>query len=83
MCLMNLQKGLVTSLSVPTDAPIIGQTVNEIELGDHGRIYAHGRANEPMTIPLPATTVKTGDRLAIVVEQNNLIEVRHTLMGDN
>jgi trk system potassium uptake protein TrkA len=79
-----LTEGLsLTSLSVPTDAPIIGQTVNEIELGDHGRIYAHGRANEPMTIPLPATTVKTGDRLAIVVEQNNLIEVRHTLMGDN
>lgn len=79
-----LTEGLsLTSLSVPVDAPIIDQTVNEIELGDYGRIYAHGRANEPMTIPLPATMIKSGDRLALVVEQNNLTEVRQTLMGDN
>ncbi|ERG96305.1 TrkA family potassium uptake protein [Haloquadratum walsbyi] len=79
-----LTEGLsLTSLSVPNTAPIVGQTVNEIELGDHGRIYAHGRANEPMTIPLPATTVKRGDRLALVVEHDNLMKVRQTLVGNS
>ncbi|MFW5918279.1 MAG: potassium channel family protein, partial [Haloferacaceae archaeon] len=48
---------------VPAGAPIIGERVSDIDVPETARIYAHGREREPMTIPMPGTTVSAGDRL--------------------
>ncbi|MEF8781309.1 MAG: NAD-binding protein [Haloferacaceae archaeon] len=71
----------LTTVSVTPGAPIVGDHVNEIDLGDRGRIYAHGRDEEPMTIPLPGTIVEEGDRLALLADADALEEVRAALLG--
>lgn len=71
----------VSTVVVPEDAPVVGKRVAEIDLSSDGRIYAHGRAREEMTIPLPGTTVEPGDQLALVVERDGQETVRRTLLG--
>jgi trk system potassium uptake protein TrkA len=71
------------SLSVvqlPPDSPAIGKRVNDLETSDRARIYAHGRANEPMTIPLPGTRIEADDRVAVVAEHDALESVRSHLL---
>ena len=72
----------LTTVTIPDGAPVVGQKVNDIDLGRDGRIYAHGRRREPMTIPLPGTIIETGDQLALVVEDDGLERVREILLGD-
>jgi trk system potassium uptake protein TrkA len=71
----------LTTVTVPDGAPVIGQKVNEIDLGDFGRIYAHGRDREPMTIPLPGTIIEPDDHLAVVVEHDSLDRAKEALLG--
>lgn len=75
------EKLQLTTVTVTADAPIVGDHVNEIDLGDRGRIYAHGRDDDPMTIPLPGTIVEEGDRLALLADTDALDEVRTELLG--
>lgn len=70
-----------TSLDIPTGSPAIGDRVVNIDLPGGARIYAHGRRREPMTIPLPRTEIKSGDRVALVAEQASLEDVRAVLHG--
>jgi trk system potassium uptake protein TrkA len=68
-------------VEVPQGAPIIGEHVASIDVPDTARIYAHGREREPMTIPMPGTTVSTGDRLALILERDAQEAVRTSLLG--
>lgn len=78
----DLTEGLsISILKVTEGAPIIDQHVNEVDLGSKGRIYAHGRDDEPLTIPLPGTIVESGDRLALLAEDDTLRDVRDELLG--
>ena len=71
----------LTVFTVDHESPVIGDRISEIELPPGARLYAHGRDSEPMTIPLPTTTVEAGDRLALVTEQETLEEVETLLLG--
>ncbi|MFB6092990.1 MAG: TrkA family potassium uptake protein [Haloquadratum sp.] len=71
----------LTTVTVTEDAPVVGQKVNDVDLGDWGRIYAHGREREPMTIPLPGTVVEPGDQLALIVESDCLDRAKAELVG--
>ncbi|QCJ45769.1 MULTISPECIES: potassium channel family protein [Haloprofundus] len=75
----NLQLSAVT---IPDGSPVVGKRVSEIALPSTARIYAHGDDREAMTIPLPQTTVEVGDRVALIVEQESLEDVRRQLLGD-
>jgi len=68
-----------TSLEIPDGSSLIGRRVVEIELPGDARVYAHGRRREPMTIPLPQTEIKSGDRVALIAEQATLDEVKTVL----
>ncbi|WP_049986361.1 potassium channel family protein [Halobellus rufus] len=72
----------LTTVTIPEGAPVIGQKVNDVDLGDFGRIYAHGRRREAMTIPLPGTVIEPGDQLALVVEGDGLERAREVLIGE-
>lgn len=72
----------VASVQIPEDSPVIGDRVIKIELPGDARIYAHGRENESMTIPLPQTRVEAGDSLAVMADPELLAEVRGTLRGE-
>ena len=69
------------SVHIPADSPHVGRRVVSLELPGNARVYAHGRANEPMTIPLPQTEIRGGDSVAVVAEQDALAEVRAKLTG--
>ena len=73
----------LSTVTIPDDSPVVGKRVTEIDLGRDARIYAHGRGREPMTIPLPGTTVEVGDHLALVTEREALPEVRTALLGES
>jgi trk system potassium uptake protein TrkA len=64
---------------------VIGRRVNDladtIDVMD-ARIYAHGRAGESMTIPLPGTDIKAGDRVAVIADRDAVDRVRAGLIGD-
>ena len=73
----------VASVTIPDGAPAIGDRVIEVELPGGARIYAHGREDEPMSVPLPQTTIEAGDSVAILADPNILTEVRNTLRGES
>jgi trk system potassium uptake protein TrkA len=66
---------------IPEESPHVGRRVVELELPDGARVYAHGRANSPMTIPLPQTEIRADDRVAVIAEQDSLKRVRERLRG--
>ena len=71
----------LTVFTTDYESPVVGSRISEIELPDTARLYAHGRKRNPMTIPLPTTTVEAGDRLAVVVEGESMDEVETLLLG--
>jgi len=71
----------LTVFTADHDSPVVGKRISEVELPSAARLYAHGRERDPMTIPLPTTTVEAGDRLALVTEQEAIDEVESLLLG--
>jgi trk system potassium uptake protein TrkA len=74
------EKLQVSVFPVREGSPAVGKRISEVDLPESGRIYAHGRSNESMTIPLPGTTLEDGDRVAVVVETEAVDEVRSALL---
>ncbi|WP_276279787.1 potassium channel family protein [Halorussus caseinilyticus] len=72
----------LTTVVVPDGSPVVGQQVSAVELPEDARIYAHGRARERMTIPLPNTTIEGGDQLAVIADQMAVTDVRQRLQGE-
>jgi len=72
----------VASVEIPAGSPVIGTRVIEVELPGEARIYAHGRADESMTIPLPQTTIEAGDSVAVMANPEQIPEIRATLRGE-
>ena len=72
----------VASVTVPEGSPFIGKRVVEVELPGDAHIYAHGRAHEPMSIPLPQTAIEAGDSVAVMSAPGELEEVRASLRGE-
>jgi len=71
----------VATVTIPEDSPVIGKRVVEVDLPEEARIYAHGRTDEPMTIPLPRTTIEAGDCLAITAAPDAIDDIRVFLRG--
>jgi trk system potassium uptake protein TrkA len=72
----------IATVEIPEGSPVIGDRVVRVDLTGDARIYAHGRANEPMEIPLPRTTIEAGDSLAFMAEPDTLPEIRAYLRGE-
>jgi len=69
----------VATIDVPEGADVIGKRVVAVELPGDARIYAHGRRNEPMSIPLPDTTIEAGDTVAVSTDPEALSDIRAAL----
>jgi trk system potassium uptake protein TrkA len=76
------EKLAATTLTVPEGSPTIGEHVVSLDVPDGARVYAHGRADESMEIPLPRTTIEAGDQLAVIAEPDAVAVVRDRLRGD-
>ncbi|MFD1564241.1 potassium channel family protein [Haloarchaeobius amylolyticus] len=73
----NLQ---LTVLEIKEGSPAVGKRMSELELPESARIYAHGRAREPLTIPLPGTELAVGDEVAVIAETDRVDAVRSVLL---
>ncbi len=73
----------VASVTIPDESPVMDDRVIDIELPGDARIYAHGRKDESMTIPLPQVRVKPGDSVAVMADPDRLEDVRSTLRGES
>lgn len=72
----------LSAVTIPEESPVVGRRVSDIDLPQTARIYAHGKGREPMTIPLPGTTIGAGDHVALIAERDSVEEVRHILIGE-
>jgi len=72
----------VATVRIPEGSPVVGERVVEIELQGDARIYAHGRQNEPMKIPLPQTVVEPDDEVALMAAHEDLPGIRAFLRGE-
>lgn len=72
------------TVRLPEHSPMIGRRVAEIEsiVEPDARVYAHGRARDPLTIPLPGTRIEPGDRLAVIAGPEAAESVRETLLDE-
>jgi trk system potassium uptake protein TrkA len=71
----------IARVSVPEDAPVLGERVVDVDLPGASRVYAHGRGNEDMSIPLPQTRFEPGDAVAVMAESELLQDVRASIRG--
>lgn len=71
------------TVQVPPDSPLVGTRVVEVDLPGDARIYAHGREHEPMTIPLPRTTIEADDSVALIAAPDALADVRAQFRGES
>jgi trk system potassium uptake protein TrkA len=72
----------IATVDIPEGAAVIGEQVVAVELPGETRIYAHGRADEPLSIPLPRTEIEPGDSVAILTDHDSLTDVRERLRGE-
>jgi len=71
-------------VTIGDDSPVLGSRVSELDDAipiEDARVYAHGRHHEAMTIPLPGTTVESGDRVAVIAKREAVDRVRESLVG--
>ena len=72
----------IASVEIPEGSPVVGERVVEVDLRGEARIYAHGRSNEPMKIPLPQTRIEPGDQVALMATPDDLQAIRAYLRGE-
>ena len=72
----------LSSLVIPEGSAAIDRRISELDIPPEARLYAHGRAHEPMSIPLPQTVIEPGDRVALVATPDALTSVREHLQGE-
>ena len=72
----------IAQITIPEGSPVIGSRVVDIDLPAEARIYAHGRAGEPMEIPLPQATVEAGDHVGVMADPDVLEALRGRLRGE-
>lgn len=68
-------------VEIEAGAPAAGKRLSDLSLPSGARIYAHGRRDETLTIPLPGTELAAGDEVAIIAEPDVAAEASRTLTG--
>ena len=63
--------------TVDANSPLVGERLVNVDLPEDARVYAHGAADDPLTIPLPTVQLAAGDRVAVVVDQNAVVPARY------
>ena len=75
------EKLQLSVFTIGDGAGAVGNRVSEVELPESARIYAHGRQHESLTIPLPGTTLESGDQVAVIVDTESVSDVKTALAG--
>jgi trk system potassium uptake protein TrkA len=70
----------LTVFTIREGSPLIGERVSGVDLPSTARIYAHGRADESLTIPLPGTRIEADDRIAVIVATDAVESVHQSVL---
>ncbi|NHN42074.1 TrkA family potassium uptake protein [Halorubellus sp. JP-L1] len=68
--------------TVDANSSLVGERLVNVDLPEDARVYAHGAADDPLTIPLPTVELAAGDRVAVVVDQDAVDAVRETFRAE-
>jgi len=72
----------VLELTVTPESPMLGYSIEELELPGGSELLAFGKAGGSMGIPLPDDSFEVGDRVAVLADFDVLQEVRQLVVGD-
>ncbi|MEF8855092.1 MAG: TrkA C-terminal domain-containing protein, partial [Haloarculaceae archaeon] len=72
----------LAQVTIPDGSPVVGSRVADVSLPADARLYAHGRANEAMEIPLPGTEIRSGDHVGVMAAPDVLDDLRDQLRGE-
>ena len=75
----NLQ---LVQLTVPSESPMQGYSLSEIELPADARMLAFGKADGRLALPDPDRSLEVGDRVVVIADFGVLREVEQILVGD-
>jgi trk system potassium uptake protein TrkA len=71
----------VLELRITTNSPMLGYTIDELELPGESEVLAFGKAGEPMGIPLSDDSLEVGDRIAVLADFDVLEDVHRIIVG--
>ncbi len=66
-------------IEIPSNSPLAGYTLSEVELPGRARMLAFGKKDNPLNIPLSGESLEAGDRIAVLADFDVLDEVRQLL----
>jgi trk system potassium uptake protein TrkA len=72
----------VLELTASPESPMLGYSIEELELPGGSELLAFGKAGGSMDIPLPDDSFEVGDRVAVLADFDVLREVRQLIVGD-
>jgi trk system potassium uptake protein TrkA len=72
----------VLELTVSPESPMLGYTIEELELPGGSELLAYGKSGEPMGIPLPDDSFGVGDSVAVLADFDVLKQVRQLIVGE-
>jgi len=72
----------VLELTASPESPMLGYSIEELELPGGSELLAFGKAGGSMDIPLPDDSLEVGDRVAVLADFDVLREVRQLIVGD-
>ncbi|ERG95434.1 TrkA family potassium uptake protein [Haloquadratum walsbyi] len=75
------QRLQVVLMTITTNSPMRGYTIEEVALPAQTRVLAFGKADEQMRLPLSDDSLEVGDRLAVLADFEVLEEVRQLIVG--
>jgi len=74
------EKLQLTVFTIREGSPLVGERISSVDLPSTARIYAHGRSDESLTIPLPGTRIEADDRIAVIVASEAVESVRESVL---
>lgn len=74
----NLQ---IVEMTVTDASPMVGYTMEELQLPGNATTLAYGSADDSLTLPEPDTTLAVGDKIAVLADFEVLSEIRQLIVG--
>lgn len=72
----------LVELTVTRQSPMHGYSLSELELPADSRLLAFGKADGTYQLPTMDESLEAGDRVIIIVDYENLTDVRRLIVGE-
>jgi len=73
----------LVDFTITDSSPMKGYSLSELELPANAKLLAHGKREEPLSVPDADETLELGDHLAILADFDTLADVRSIVAGES